>query len=60
MRNDLGDGLAVALQDGPIASLLDVTKVQEMLDQHRVGIRDFSQNLWMMFVLDGFLRRWVS
>ena len=59
MRGELGDGLATALQDGPVAQFLDVQPVMNMLAQHRRGSRDFSQNLWTIYVLDGFLRRWV-
>jgi asparagine synthase (glutamine-hydrolysing) len=59
LRGPLGDALATTLRDGPLGEYLDVDPVEGMLAQHRRGVRDFSQNLWTIFVLDGFLRRWV-
>jgi asparagine synthase (glutamine-hydrolysing) len=59
LRGPLGDALQTTLRDGPLEQYLDITPVEAMLDRHRRGARDFSQNLWSMFVLDGFLRRWA-
>ena len=44
----------------PDVDYLDIESARAMLAQHRRGARDFGHNLWCLYVLDRFLRRWIA
>lgn len=53
-----GEALESALGADRLGGLLDVGAVGGLLERHRSGVRDHSELLWAVLVLDRFLERW--
>jgi asparagine synthase (glutamine-hydrolysing) len=58
-RGDFGDNFARALSKrrDDFAEYFDLTHIEQLLNRHRRGVRDFSRPLWLLWMFLGFIER---